>query len=41
MAYSAGGLSLRLAAGEGDNMAYQTGAAYDRDSTILSVALAF
>jgi outer membrane protein OmpU len=41
IAYSAGGLSLRLAAGEGDNMAYQTGAAYDRDSTVLSVALAF
>ena len=41
MAYSAGGLSLRLAAGEGDNMAYQTGAAYDRDNTVLSVALAF
>jgi len=41
IAYSAGGLSLRLAAGDGDNMAYQTGAAYDRDSTVLSVALAF
>jgi hypothetical protein len=41
IAYSAGGLSLRLAAGDGDNMAYQTGAAYDRDNTVLSVALAF
>ncbi len=41
IAYSAGGLSLRLAAGNGDNMAYQTGAAYDRDNTVLSVALAF
>jgi len=41
VAYSAGGLSLRLATSEGDNMAYQTGAAYDRDSTVLSVALAF
>jgi hypothetical protein len=41
VAYSAGGASIRLAQGKGDNMAYQSGAAYDRDNTILSVALAF
>ena len=41
IAYSMGGASIRLAQGDGDNMAYQTGAAYDRDNTILSVALAF
>ena len=41
IAYSMGGASIRLAQGKGDNMAYQTGAAYDKDNTILSVALAF
>jgi len=41
IAYSMGGASIRLAQGSGDNMAYQTGAAYDRDNTVLSVALAF
>ena len=41
IAYSAGGASIRLASSEGDNMAYQTGAAYDRDNTVLSVSLAF
>tara|TARA_B100000315_G_scaffold52569_1_gene46955 strand:- start:237 stop:1247 length:1011 start_codon:yes stop_codon:yes gene_type:complete len=41
IAYSMGGASIRLAEGDGDNMAYQTGAAYDRDNTVLSVALAF
>jgi outer membrane protein OmpU len=41
IAYSMGGASVRLASSEGENMAYQTGADYDRDSTTLSVALAF
>ena len=41
IAYSMGGASIRLAQGDGDNMAYQTGAAYDRENTVLSVALAF
>ena len=41
IAYSMGGASLRLAQGSGDNMAYQTGATYDRDNTVLSVSLAF
>ena len=41
IAYSAGGLSIRLAEGKSDNEDYNTGAAYDRDNTILSVALAF
>jgi hypothetical protein len=41
IAYSMGGASIRLASSEGDNMAYQTAAAYDRDMTVLSVSLAF
>ena len=41
IAYSMGGASVRLASSEAENMDYQTGADYDRDSTTLSVALAF
>ena len=41
IAYSMGGASVRLASSDGENMAYQTGADYDRDSTVLSVSLAF
>ena len=41
IAYSMGGASIRLAEGQSDNQDYQTGAAYDRDNTILSVSLAF
>jgi hypothetical protein len=41
LAYSMGGMSIRIAEGSADNMAYQTGAAYDRDNTVISVALAF
>jgi outer membrane protein OmpU len=41
VAYSVGGASIRLAEGQSDNQDYQTGAAYDRDNTILSVSLAF
>jgi outer membrane protein OmpU len=41
IAYSMGGLSLRVADGSADNMDYNTGAAYDRDNTVVSVALAF
>ena len=33
--------SIRLAEGQADNMDYNTGAAYDRDNTVLSVSLAF
>jgi hypothetical protein len=36
-----GGASIRLAEATADNMKYQTGAAYDRDATTLSVSLAF
>jgi len=41
IAYSAGGASIRLADGSVDNAAYQTGAAYDLEGTVLSVSLAF
>jgi len=41
IAYSMGGASIRVAEGSADNMDYNTGAAYDRDNTIISVALAF
>jgi outer membrane protein OmpU len=41
IAYSVGGASIRLAEGQSDNQDYQTGAAYDRDNTVLSVSLAF
>ena len=41
IAYSVGGASIRLAVGQSDNQDYQTGAAYDRDNTVLSVSLAF
>jgi len=41
IAYSAGGLSIRLADATIDNQNYQTGAANSRDATTLSVALAF
>jgi outer membrane protein OmpU len=41
IAYSMGGASIRLAEGQADNMDYQTGTAYDRDNTVLSVSLAF
>jgi len=41
IAYSMGGASIRLAEGQSDNQDYNTGVAYDRDNTILSVSLAF
>jgi outer membrane protein OmpU len=41
IAYSMGGASIRLAESSADNMDYNTGAAYDRDSTVISVSLAF
>jgi outer membrane protein OmpU len=41
IAYSMGGVSLRVAESSADNMDYNTGAAYDRDNTVVSVALAF
>ena len=41
IAYSVGGASIRLAEGQSDNQDYQTGTAYDRDNTVLSVSLAF
>jgi len=41
IAYSVGGASVRLAEGSVDNGSYQTGAAYDKDGTTLSVSLAF
>jgi len=41
VAYSAGGLSIRLAEQTVDNKAYSTGTAAQRDATTLSVALAF
>jgi len=41
IAYSAGGVSVRLADSTADNQVYATGAANQRDATTLSVALAF
>ena len=41
IAYSMGGASIRVAESSADNMDYNTGAAYDRDSTVISVSLAF
>jgi hypothetical protein len=41
IAYSVGGASIRLAESSSDNQDYNTGAAFDRDNTILSVSLAF
>ena len=41
IAYSMGGASIRIMDASADNMAYNTGAAYDRDNTVVSVALAF
>ena len=41
IAYSMGGASIRLADISVDNAAYQTGADYDKDGTVLSVSLAF
>ena len=41
IAYSVGGASIRLAEGDVENAAYQTGANYDKDVTTLSVSLAF
>ena len=41
IAYSMGGASIRLYEGDVDNNAYQTGAAYDRSATVVSVSLAF
>ena len=41
IAYSMGGASIRLAESSADNMDYNTGVKYDRDSTVLSVSLAF
>jgi len=41
IAYSAGGLSVRVAESSVDNKNYSTGTANQRDATTLSVALAF
>ena len=41
IAYSAGGLSIRLADQSVDNKLYSTAASADRDATTLSVAMAF
>jgi len=41
IAYSMGGASIRLAEGSVDNGSYQTTTAYDKNSTLLSVSLAF
>ena len=41
IAYTVGGLSIRLAEATADNMKYQTAAAFDRDATTVSVSLAF
>jgi hypothetical protein len=41
VAYTMGGATVRLAEAEIDNAKYQTGAAYDREATTLSVSLAF
>jgi len=41
IAYTMGGASIRLAEAEMENGSYQTGAAFDRDMTTVSVSLAF
>ena len=41
VAYSAGGLSIRVAEQSVDNKNYTTGATNQRDATTVSVALAF
>ena len=41
VAYTMGGATIRLAEAEIDNAKYQTGAAYNREATTLSVSLAF
>jgi outer membrane protein OmpU len=41
IAYTMGGASIRLAEASIDNAKYQTGAAFDREATTLSVSLAF
>jgi len=41
VAYSAGGASVRLMRASADNMDYSTAATQDRDSTVVSVSLAF
>jgi outer membrane protein OmpU len=41
IAYSMGGASIRLAQGKSENEDYNTAVTYDRDNTVLSVALAF
>ena len=41
VAYTMGGASIRLAEASVNDAKYQTGAAYDRDATTLSVSLAF
>lgn len=41
IAYSMGGASIRLMDASATNMAYNTGTTYDRDNTVISVALAF
>jgi len=41
IAYSMGGASIRIMDATADNMAYNTGTAYDKDNTVISVALAF
>jgi len=41
IAYSMGGASIRLAEGRSDNQDYNTGADFDKDNTVLSIALAF
>ena len=41
IAYTMGGASIRVAESSADDMKYQTGAAYDKDATTISVSLAF
>ena len=41
IAYTMGGASIRIAEVEADNIKYQTGTAFDKDATVISVSLAF
>jgi len=41
IAYTMGGASIRIADSEMDNGSYQTGTAFDKDATVVSVSLAF
>jgi hypothetical protein len=40
-AYSVGGMSIKIAETDGDNLKYQSGAANSKDATTVALTLAF